>query len=224
MNTLKSQDLNVGYSAQHSIQVQNLHLEPGQVIPLHGKNASGKTTFLKSITGFLPVISGLLLWQNKPIYPTKKIIFVPQQPAFFQNLTVKEHLALICDHHGVTPQLSTLLELCDLSRIQHKSVKRLSSGQKKCLALACAGICKPELLALDEPTHELDTEHQKQVHQMMHHFSHQCSLIIFSTHHQEDINQYSQALHIQQGILSVEANPIAKRDASETSTSNLCTV
>lgn len=203
--TLESRNLTIGYSEQNSLKVQNLNLPRYQVISLQGKNGSGKSTFLKTITGFIPPLSGALLWNHQPFkHQEKKRILLPQQPTLLNTLTVEEHIRLITLYHGASSLHKEIIELCQLSPIRQTLCQRLSGGQQRALALACAALCHPLLLALDEPTHELDSQLQASVHQLMRLLSSQGTLIIFSTHQAEEAHLYNKQLFIQDHTLYMQ--------------------
>lgn len=135
-------------------------MAPGERVAVLGANGSGKTTLLKLITGSLPPTSGRIRRGQ-----TVKIGFVDQTFSRLNQIgdqRVREVLALIkqpltVDGTEVSP--STLLERIGFSRAHLSSfVKDLSGGQKRRLQLLLTLTDEPNVLVLDEPTNDVDTD------------------------------------------------------------------
>ena len=93
--------LSVGYKVGHAVVSDiNLTLQSGKLASLIGANGVGKSTLLKTLTGFLPKLEGSLLLDGKDISEfsqralARQISIVLTQKPDVQNLTVEEIVGL----------------------------------------------------------------------------------------------------------------------------------
>lgn len=129
-------------------------------VALCGESGSGKTTLLRILAGLEEAegsikIDGEVWLDEKFSMPPQKrrIGFVFQDYALFDNLSVKENLLFVkrdkklCEH---------LLEITDLLELKDRAVTTLSGGQKQRVSLCRAMMNRPKLLLMDEPLSALD--------------------------------------------------------------------
>jgi urea transport system ATP-binding protein len=158
---LKAKDVNQYYSGSHILRGVSLEAKPGRVTVLLGRNGVGKTTLLKALMGLVPIKSGSIEFEGKPIahrtpYERARagIGYVPQGREIFARLTVEENLRMGLASRSASEQVPQ--ELFELFPVLAQMLKRrggdLSGGQQQQLAIARALAAKPRLLMLDEPT------------------------------------------------------------------------
>ena len=158
---LQVKDINQYYGGSHILRGVSLQARLGKVTVLLGRNGVGKTTLLKSLMGLVPIRSGSIEFDGKPIEKATSyeraragIGFVPQGREIFSRLTVQDNLLMGLAYKSASTPIPA--ELFELFPVLKQMISRrggdLSGGQQQQLAIARALAAKPRLLILDEPT------------------------------------------------------------------------
>jgi iron(III) transport system ATP-binding protein len=162
-------DTTVAYGNTEAVRGISFGLNSGEIGCLLGPSGCGKTTALRAIAGFEPLTGGEILLKGERICergaglaPERRGIgMVFQDYALFPHLNVERNIAFgLGDvaQDARAARVRELLELTGLDKAAHKFPHELSGGQQQRVALARALAKKPELLLLDEPFSNLDTE------------------------------------------------------------------
>ena len=158
---LSVNNINQFYGGSHILRDVSLAATQGKVTVVLGRNGVGKTTLLKSLMGLVPVKSGSIELDGKPIQNHTPYLraragigFVPQGREIFARLTVEENLRMGLAYKSAgTPIPPELFELFPvLKQMLTRRGGDLSGGQQQQLAIARALAAKPKLIILDEPT------------------------------------------------------------------------
>lgn len=147
----------------------NLKIEKGDIACLLGPSGCGKTSLLRIIAGLedrnsgsISLNGGIIQDEKQFLSPYKrKIGMVFQDYALFPHLTVKENILIGLDHLSKLDKekkLQEMLNLVKLSDLKDSYPHKLSGGQQQRVALARALAPGPDILLLDEPFSNLDTE------------------------------------------------------------------
>lgn len=151
-----------------SITFPGIRISKGELLLLKGHSGSGKSTFLHSIAGLVPLLKGHIKIEghgeiSKNIVPKdwrkNALTILPQRPLFWQSLTVIENIKLGEWSKGIKSENSEyILEKLGIVDLSKKAVNKLSLGQQQRLSAARALISQAPVLLADEPTAALDEE------------------------------------------------------------------
>lgn len=149
------------YGPSQALFGVDLHLEPGELVALMGRNGMGKTTTIRSIFGLTPARAGRVEFADRDItgLPAHRIArlglgLVPEGRRCFTNLTVRENLLATANPGGWTLDKVEAM-FPRLAERRHQSALTLSGGEQQMLAIGRALMTNPKLLVLDEATEGL---------------------------------------------------------------------
>lgn len=166
---LELKNISLDLDNKKILKTINLKIEKGDIACLLGPSGCGKTSLLRIIAGLEDRNSGSMQLNGTIVQDEKqflsphkrKIGMVFQDYALFPHLTVKENILIGLDHLSKTERekkLHEMLELVKLTDAIDSYPHKLSGGQQQRVALARALAQSPDLLLLDEPFSNLDTE------------------------------------------------------------------
>lgn len=174
----------------------NLELKENDILGLIGPNGCGKTTLISCILELIHYDSGniLVFGENniKNKYDIKrKIGFVPQEVAVFDELTVRENIDFFCSLYVSNKNerknlVNYAIDFVDLKKFEKFIPKKLSGGLLRRLNIACGIVNKPKLLILDEPTVAIDTQSRNFILEKIKFLNEQGTSILYTTHYLEE--------------------------------------
>lgn len=161
MDIIKVEHLTKDYGHNRGVFDVSFTVKKGEVFGFLGPNGAGKTTTIRHIMGFskpqsgMTVVSGKNSWE-KYYDIQKELGYLPGEIALPESLTGTEFIQMMADLRGIKDMSYTehLLKLFELD--PSGSLKRMSLGMKRKLAVVTAFMHDPQILVLDEPTSGLD--------------------------------------------------------------------
>lgn len=150
---------------------------PGKVYGIVGENGAGKTTLFRCIAGFESFEGEVTSSQS----PLKNYLgYLPTEPFFFEKMTGREYLQLLCNARGVT--VSDLDEKNFFELPLHQFVSTYSTGMKKKLALTGILLQSNDYFILDEPFNGLDIQSNMMLTEVIHQLKAKQKIVIISSH------------------------------------------
>jgi branched-chain amino acid transport system ATP-binding protein len=174
------EDVHTYYGKSHILHGVTLHVQPGEVVGLLGRNGVGKSTTLKTIMGLVRPSHGSVLLDGNAItgLPAHKLArlgigYVPEDRRIFRLLTVMENLRTGLDRNGVSEERKAALldkvftYFPVLAERRDQAGGTLSGGEQQMLAIARAMMLEPKIILLDEPTEGLMPRMVSQIRQII---------------------------------------------------------
>lgn len=191
---LEIQNLTKKYGKTLAVDQVSFIVPDGQVGILLGPNGAGKSTIIKSIAGLLRYQGGVgIQHMNARSMEAKRIFaYVPELPAMFEALTVREHIEYIrrAYNSSITDEeVETILKRFELDDKQNKLGNELSKGMMQKVSICCALAIKPKVMLLDEPMVGLDPAAIKELKQVVLELREAGVTILISTHMLEMVKE-----------------------------------
>ena len=155
--------MNTHYGAVHILKDVDLDIYPGEMVSLLGGNASGKTTTLKTILGYVNPTTGSVFLDGEEVNDwttakrvAKGVTMVPENRRLFKRMTVRENLeigAYLRPGEDLTDDFDHIFEL--FPRVKERLSQKagtLSGGEQQMVAMGRALMAQPKVLLMDEPS------------------------------------------------------------------------
>jgi iron complex transport system ATP-binding protein len=171
-------NVSLGYNHRAILHDVNIKAKPGQVLGLVGPNGSGKSTLIKGMARVIDMFSGRILIDCRDIRTIKReelarlVATVPQSPALPGAFTAFEvvlmgrtpHLGLLRYEGGMDLAIAwQSMQATHTQSFAERRISELSGGEKQRLIIARALTQQPRAMLLDEPTANLDINHQVEI-------------------------------------------------------------
>lgn len=159
-------DLVKSYAGMTAVNGISFTLKRGEILGFLGPNGAGKSTTMRILTGYLPATSGQVRICGVPVASQpdavkRHIGYMPENNPLPEDMRVSEYLYFRGRLKEVArsklgPRIDEVLELCDLKRVRHKIIGKLSKGFRQRVGIAEAILAEPPVIIMDEPTIGLD--------------------------------------------------------------------
>lgn len=162
-NCIDVKKLRVAYQKQIALETMSVTIPGGTITGIIGPNGSGKTTFLRSILGLIPVLNGEVHFFGKPLDEVRdRVAYVPQResvdwdfPASVSDVVSMGRLHPKKWWQRVSAEdkrrIEAALEQVGMSSFRGRQIGQLSGGQQQRVFLARALAQEASLILMDEP-------------------------------------------------------------------------
>ena len=186
----------------------NFDIYDGEFLCVVGPTGCGKTTFCNVVSRLLPSTKGSITMDGEEINPSRhNVSFVFQEPSCIPWRTVREDIAIGLEIKKVSPletqrRLKDIVQLVGLKGFEDFYPHQISAGMKQRVAIARAFVTEPDLLLMDEPFGQLDTNTRFQIEsRLIEVWEKTKRTVIFVTHNLEE------AVYLAERILVLTNKP-----------------
>jgi ABC-2 type transport system ATP-binding protein len=150
---LRAEGLSKRYGERRALQGVSFGAAGGELLAVIGPNGAGKTTLLQILAGALAPSDGSVELERG------RVGWVPQQPAVYSKLSVRENLRLFARLERVGDVGAAVDRMLDQTGLRERAgdpVGTLSGGNRQRVNIAVGLLGEPSVLLLDEPSASLD--------------------------------------------------------------------
>jgi ABC-2 type transport system ATP-binding protein len=194
----------------------SVHVARGTITGLLGPSGCGKSTLIRSIVGTQILASGKVTVLGEPAGSAalrRRVGYVPQDPTIYQDLRIVDNVRYFATLYGYDAEAADFaIERVGLTDHRTAYCRNLSGGQRTRVSLACALVCEPELLALDEPTVGLDPVLRVDLWKQFSELAESGTTLLVSSHVMDEADHCDDLLLMRDGHLVAHTTPTKLRE------------
>ena len=203
MNTIQLKDLSIGYKLHNGKTKTiashiNASVESGMLTCLIGRNGTGKSTLLRTMTGFIPPLEGQVILEGRDLSMlsaterARIISIVLTERPETDNITVNELVGMgrlpYTNFWGTLQEedrqiVDDAMQMIGIYELRNRKIGTLSDGEKQKAVIGKAIAQQTPVIILDEPTAFLDYPSKQETMLLLHQLAQELNKTIFlSTH------------------------------------------
>jgi ABC-type multidrug transport system ATPase subunit len=201
------------YGDAPALEPLDLRVEHGDRISLIGHNGSGKTTLLRMLVGMLEPSEGTATIAGHPIGSLEaraSVAYLADQPVFYDDLTVWEHLEYIARLHGTEDWEQQAVDLADLVGLMPRIddlPSTFSRGLKQKAAITMAFVRPFDVMLIDEPFVGLDRTGREALLELLALAHDDGATLVVATHELSSVERSSRLIALSGGELIYDGEP-----------------
>ena len=207
MAIIEVKNITKKYQNVKAVNDMSFEIREGEILGILGPNGAGKSTLISLILGIISADSGEIKYKGEKLNTRnmkeykKRVGFVPQDLAYFPELTAKDNVTFWGRIYGIKgDELKTAVERAlrfawILDR-QNDTPLKYSGGMKRRLNIACGIVHSPEILFLDEPTVGIDPQSRNHILNSIKELNELGTTIVYSSHYMEEVENISDRVMI----------------------------
>ncbi len=180
-------NLSFSYGSQVILENVNLFINEKDFVTILGPNGGGKTTLLRLLLGFLKPQRGSVLIDGKPPFMVQKRLgYVPQHSHFDKKFPITVFEVVLTGrskpwgYYSKYDKMRTseVIEKVGLSEYRNELFSNLSGGQIQRMLIARALVTDAEILLLDEPTSNIDSNTGKNLNALLQRINEKLTILV----------------------------------------------
>ena len=188
----------------------------GAITGLLGPSGCGKSTLIRCIVGTQIVTSGKVTVLGRPAGCAAlrhRVGYLPQDPTIYNDLRIIDNVRYFASLYGFDAAAAdSAIQRVGLTEHRTAYCGNLSGGQRTRVSLACALVCQPELLVLDEPTVGLDPVLRVDLWQQFTELARAGTTLLVSSHVMDEADHCGDLLLLREGHLVAHTTPSQLRE------------
>ncbi len=191
----------------------DLRIGTGERISLIGHNGSGKTTLMRMLVGMLEPTEGTATIAGHPIGSIgarAAVSYLADQPVFYDDLTVWEHLEYIARLHGTDDWEQQAVDLVDMVGLMERVddlPTTFSRGLKQKAALTMAFVRPFDVMLIDEPFVGLDRLGREALLELLTLAHGDGATLVVATHELSSVKESSRLIALSSGEVTYDGDP-----------------
>lgn len=191
----------------------DLRVGAGERISLIGHNGSGKTTLMRMLVGMLESSEGSATVAGHPIGSIEAraaVSYLADQPVFYDDLTVWEHLEYIARLHGTDDWEQQAVDLVDMVGLMERVddlPSTFSRGLKQKAAMCMAFVRPFDVMLIDEPFVGLDRLGREALLELLTLAHTDGATLVVATHELSSVKESSRLLALSAGEVVYDGDP-----------------
>jgi ABC-type multidrug transport system ATPase subunit len=206
-SALHVNNISKSYGTSPALDPITIEVTPGERVALIGHNGSGKTTMMRIAAGLLDASNGAVSiygHASGSLSARASLSFIADQPTFYDDLTLWEHMEYVARLHGVEDWEQTAADLLGHLGLYDRAddmPNRFSRGLKQKSAIALGFIRPFDLLLVDEPFVGLDASGKEALLELLASASDNGSTVIVATHELSFVHTVQRVIALRDGRL-----------------------
>lgn len=183
-------DLVCRFGDKAALNGVDLSIAPGEIHALLGPNGAGKTTLIR-------VLCGLVKPHEGTVFTSGRVGFVPSgDRTFYLRISTLENLIFFARMHGMRlrrarARAREVLEAVGLEDVADRPAGRCSHGMQKRLSVARALLVSPQVLLVDEATHDLDPEGARRIRALVRQLGSDGTAVLWTTQRVDEVADFA---------------------------------
>jgi ABC-2 type transport system ATP-binding protein len=194
----------------------SVQIARGTITGLLGPSGSGKSTLMRCIVGTQIVAAGDISVLGQPAGSRqlrRRVGYMPQDPTIYNDLRIVDNVRYFATLYDMDAQAADeVIDAVGLHDHRTDYCANLSGGQRARVSLACALVCHPDLLVLDEPTIGLDPVLRADLWEQFEALARAGTTLLVSSHVMDEADHCGDLLLMREGYLLAHTTPNRLRE------------
>ncbi|MGN6336589.1 ABC transporter ATP-binding protein [Mycobacterium sp.] len=194
----------------------SVRIATGSITGLLGPSGCGKTTLMRCIVGTQILTKGTVTVLGKAAGSAElryRVGYLPQDPTIYNDLRIVDNVRYFAALYGFDGHAAdAAIDRVGLTDHRTALCGNLSGGQRTRVSLACALVCQPDLLVLDEPTVGLDPVLRADLWEQFAELARAGTTLLVSSHVMDEADHCGDLLLMRDGRLVAHTTPTQLRE------------